>query len=115
MKDTNFIEILPFDEVEILYEEPSLPKSGFRVVGLSKSHNLVTLGLLDKAGHIRNIIERPPHSVRVHLLACDPRGGAKYPTGSATEETKHYLSVIQAFVKKRTGDFDEWQASESTA
>jgi len=110
MKDTNFIEILPFDEVEILEEEFSLPKSRFQVVGLSKSRNLVTLGLSDKAGHFIGIIERLPHQVQVCLLDCDPRSGAKCPATDGTEEARRYLGVYQAFVKKRTGDFDEWRA-----
>ncbi len=113
MKDANFVEILPFDEVEILDEEPSLPRFGFRVVGLSKSRNAVVLGLPPDSSVGTRLIERPPHMVQVRLLSCDPRTGARYPAARGTEETKHYLSVFQAFVKKRTGDFDEWRASES--
>ena len=112
MKDANFVEILPFDEAEILDDEPSLPRFGFRVVGLSKSRNAVMLGLPPDASRAMRIIERPPHMVQVRLLACDPRAGAKYPAVKGAEETKHYLNVFQAFVKKRTGDFDEWKASE---
>jgi hypothetical protein len=115
MKDTNFIEILPFDEVEIIDVEPSPLNPIYRVVGLSKSLELVTLALVDKEGHVIGTTQRRPHMVHVRLLACDPRTGAKYPSSNGAEETKHYLSVFQAFVRKRTGDFDEWQASEETS
>jgi hypothetical protein len=113
MKDTNFVEILPMDEVEILDPETPLPKFGYRVIGLSKSRNLVTLKFQEKTGLPSKVIERPPHRVSVRLMSSDPRAGAKYPISSGDKETQHYLSVIQAFVKKRTGDFDEWKSPES--
>jgi hypothetical protein len=112
MKDTNFVEILPYDEAEILGEELSGPKTRYRVVGLSKSRNLVTLGLFDDAGRMTTTIDCPPHRVEVRLLSPDPRAGAKYPTGSETDEAKHYVSIYQAFVKMRTGGFDEWRAAQ---
>jgi hypothetical protein len=112
MKDTTFIEILPYDEVEILGEEPLLPNSRYRVVGLSRSRNLVAVELRDSGGRVSKTIDCPPHRVKVHLLACDPRAGAKISSDSGPEETKHFVSVYEAFVKKRTGDFDEWRAQE---
>lgn len=114
MQDTNFIDILPFDEVEILDHEPSMPNLRYRVVGLSRSKNLVTLARTDDAGHVTHTLELPPHMVHVLLLAWDPRSGAKYSADMGMEESKHYLNVFQAFVNLRTGDFDEWRASEPT-
>ena len=109
MRDANFVDILPFDEVEILDGEPSLPRVGFRVVGMSKSRNSVMLVLRAGADRETKTIERPPYRIQVRLLACDPRTGAKYPTSKGEAEAKHYVTVFEAFVKKRTGDFDEWR------
>jgi len=110
MKDTNFIEVLPFDEVEILDEGPPLGGVRFRVTGLSKSQNVVTLGLLDTEGHVVKTLMRPPYQLRTLLVSTDPRTGAKYPVEKTEEDRSRYMSVYQAFVKKILGDFDEWKA-----
>ena len=110
MKDTNGIEILPYDEAEILDGENSLPRLGLRVVGLSSSRKVVTLGLLDNEGRVTRYVERAPQRVLIRLVTCDPRLGVIYPSGKTMDEMREYLKVIQAYMKKRAGEFDEWLA-----